>query len=57
MIDLTNDEISTIKYALIDNIFNLSDDLGLYCNEEELKAKSIKELCKDLDFLYEISNK
>ena len=41
MENFTKEEISTIKYALIDNIFDLADDLGLLCNEESLKVKSI----------------
>ena len=56
-IEITEEEISTIKYALIDNIFDLADDLGLDVEESELKNKSISELCKELDFLYETYNK
>lgn len=53
----TKEEIETIKYSLINNIFDLSDELGLLYNEEALKGKEVKELIKDLDFLYEIYNK
>ena len=51
------EELKTIKYSLINNIFDLSEGLGLLCNEEALKDKEVKELIKELDFLYEIYNK
>ena len=53
----TKEEIETIKYSLINNIFDLSDELGLLCNEEAVKSKEVKELIKHLDFLYEVYNK
>ena len=53
----TKEEIETIKYALINNIFDISDDLGLLVNESNLKSKTVNELCKVLDYLYEIYNK
>jgi hypothetical protein len=52
----TKEQIKTIKWSLIGDILELSKDLGLEIEDENLiNSLSVEELIKRVDKLYELS--